>query len=242
MDVRYTFTATSADPSPLAEPGLAASLVKWGLDTSRLRMARVRFDEDVQPYQDRALLAQLLDVDAVREALAGASYSAADSAAGAQALRTSWVDLAPLRRLSEPGERVARSSGALVQCFEDSVDGYVVADQLRRLLLLRPEDELDHAELAALYSQAERDELLFHLLRLVALGGPVNQYEDRLQPYRTAVRSLYRALVSVVKDDRDCIRVVSRAYRLAGAAPGAFAFVCIDAFQRTAAVLAARVA
>jgi hypothetical protein len=70
--------------------------------------------------------------------------------------------------------------------------GVTVADELRNLVL--NEDESEHA---GFFSEADKNEFLYHVLWRVLAGGAVNQYEDDFEPYRSAVREMYKSFVAV---------------------------------------------
>ena len=64
---------------------------------------------------------------------------------------------------------VVRESGSIKKCFDEVCGDFIISDELRKLLLL---EDSDHYYV---YSDEERDELLFRILKHLALGGPVNQ-------------------------------------------------------------------
>ena len=68
-----------------------------------------------------------------------------------------------------------------------------IVDKLRECLLI------EESENYCIFNEAQRRELLFKLLTLLAVGGSFNQYEDTIQPYLDATKQLYKSLVSVRK-------------------------------------------
>lgn len=74
---------------------------------------------------------------------------------------------------------------------------------------------MEESENYSIYSEAERNELLFAIFQLLVLGGSLNQYEDYLGPYRDSTRELYKMLVSVRKDaSNDQMFIDTFAYEL----------------------------
>ena len=65
--------------------------------------------------------------------------------------------------------QIVRESGSIRKCFDEVCDDFVVSDELRKLLLVEDSDNY------CLYNEEEREELLFKILKHLALGGPVNQ-------------------------------------------------------------------
>ena len=94
--------------------------------------------------------------------------------------------------LDSPG--LVRKSGHICGCFEDVFYGMYIGDELRKMFVC---DESEHL---GIFSETEMNEFIYNLLKLVCLGGPINQYEDTLQPYLEVVLQLYRNLISVVRD------------------------------------------
>lgn len=101
-----------------------------------------------------------------------------------------------LRAAPEPVLR--EGTWGLVRCFHDEVDGFPVQDMLRELIL---HDDSPNAEAL---SAEERSEFLWRLLCHVALGGAMNQFEDSLEPYRGAVKMVYKDLLSCAS--KTCVR------------------------------------
>ncbi|NWV00832.1 CF300 protein, partial [Upupa epops] len=104
---------------------------------------------------------------------------------------------------------VVRDSGDIVKCWDDSYEGILVSDELRKLLLLEDSDHYD------LFSQLEREEFLFCLFKHLCIGGSLCQFEDVVGPYLETTKALYKDLVSVQKDpETQDIRVVSTVFRV----------------------------
>ena len=103
----------------------------------------------------------------------------------------SHTSLDLLDRLRDAEELILRhDSWNVMKCFEPDVDGFPIHDKFRELLLA---EDSPNAELL---TSKERSEFLWRLLGHLALGGATNQFEDDLSEYRTALRTLYKDLVS----------------------------------------------
>ena len=80
--------------------------------------------------------------------------------------------------------------GDIVKCMDEYTDDHIiVSDELRKCLLM-PECETWDT-----FGAEERQEFLFHILRALALGGALCQYEDQLQPYLEVAKKMYKSLV-----------------------------------------------
>lgn len=94
-----------------------------------------------------------------------------------------------LRNASEP--IIRDGTWNIMKCFDDELEGYPIQDMLREFLL-RGHDSVN----AGTLSNNDLTEFLWRLFTHLALGGSMNQFEDDLAEYRTAVRTLYKDLVS----------------------------------------------
>uniref|UniRef100_A0A8C6XPQ2 Cilia- and flagella-associated protein 300 n=1 Tax=Naja naja TaxID=35670 RepID=A0A8C6XPQ2_NAJNA len=106
-------------------------------------------------------------------------------------------------------EGLVRENGAIVKCFDEYHDEILIADELRKVLLL---DDSDHYDL---FSHLDREEFLFCIFKHLCLGGAFCQYEDDLSPYLETTKSLYKDLVSVQKDpETKNINIVSTVFKV----------------------------
>lgn len=95
-------------------------------------------------------------------------------------------------RLLEPDNNIVRCDGkSIVQCQEEDIDGFMIDDNLRSLILNR------EGEFYSLFSESERKQFLWRIFCHLCLGGQWCQFEFVLQPYLDAAKLLYKELVSV---------------------------------------------
>lgn len=106
---------------------------------------------------------------------------------------------------------IMTKEGNLRRCMDEIYDGSTVSDQLKDLFV-NPDSSCALNDAFPL--DTKQQELLFHLMRVLVIGGALNQSDDRFAPYEELTRSLYRALISVKKNavDRSAIDVTSRAF------------------------------
>ncbi|XP_066478444.1 cilia- and flagella-associated protein 300 [Tiliqua scincoides] len=106
-------------------------------------------------------------------------------------------------------EGVVRENGHIVKCYDEYHNEILIADELRKVLLLEDSDHYD------LFSHLDREEFLFCLFKHLCLGGALCQYEDELGPYLEATKALYKDLVSVQKDpETKAINIVSTVFKV----------------------------
>jgi cilia- and flagella-associated protein 300 len=126
-------------------------------------------------------------------------------------LKTSVAHLGFFDKIKELDPPVVRDSENLpiCKCFDEMVDGILVSDELRKLLLM--EDSEHYPEL----SDEERKELILHVFKRLVVGGGTCQYEDDMAPYLNTTKLIYKDLVSVAKNpSTKKVEVTSFAYDL----------------------------
>merc|ERR1712216_850515 len=84
-------------------------------------------------------------------------------------------------------------AGDIAKCLDVQVGDVLVGDRLRKLLLDESCDEW------TVYSETEREELIFRVLKHLAVGGGMNQWDESIDPYLALTKSLYKDLVTVSK-------------------------------------------
>ncbi len=78
--------------------------------------------------------------------------------------------------------------------YEDEFNGVTVADELREMLV---NEDSEHAYV---YSDDEKQEFLFQLFRMVAVGGTMMQYEDLAEPYFETAKGIYKDFLTVFRN------------------------------------------
>ena len=238
----FTFRPLGPLPS-LQAPRACELLTKWDL-IQNIRSQAFRFDQPFSPPMLHAFLGDLLNSPAVQEVLpvctGRGSWGSPGKVSGihAERLRTTELRLYLFDRLADAG--VTRTVGEeqhVCKCLDVQCGEILASDRLRLLLLDEGSEEWE------LYTEAERRELLFHLLRRLAIGGGMNQYEDTLEPYKDMCKAVYRDLLAVQKDNAGRLQVRSLALQVTRATTTAaplwprdgdnnFLYVSIDPLQR----------
>jgi len=238
----YTFTALDKGFESLKTREAADWLKKWNLDEF-LKAKVFRFD---QAFSVESVDAFLLDLFAspVVQAEApvclgpgghwGVLGELKPGAVKHQRLPTTVLRLDFFDRLREAGIVL---EGDIAKCLDDQCGEVLVSDRLRKLLLDEEDEGWD------LFSETERSELIFHVMKRLAIGGGMNQYEDKIEPYLTMTRSLYKDLVSVQKTKSGTLAVGSLTYAISDVAgssanlfprpsPHNFCYVTVDPLAR----------
>jgi len=236
-----TFTFHPLQPlASLQKKEACESLKKWNLDIT-MQSHAFRYDQNFTPQQLQAFLVDFFNDGEVQKAVpvctGRGSWGSMGKVTSVQAERlcTTVLRLDFFDRLEDAG--VARKEGDISKCFDVQIGDVLASDKLRVMLLDESSEEWDT------YSASERSELLFHLLRRLAVGGGLNQYEDSMVPYLDMCKGLYKDLVAVHKDGAGELRVRSLAFEVSGATGGAaplfpresannFCYVTIDPVQR----------
>lgn len=86
--------------------------------------------------------------------------------------------------------------GHIMSCMLEDFNGFTIYDKLRESLL---NDESEHKDL---FSQSDQNEFLFHLFRVVCVGGSMCQGEQKFEEYKNAIKVLYKELLTVHKSSQ----------------------------------------
>ncbi|CAM9460858.1 unnamed protein product [Scytosiphon promiscuus] len=178
------------DSSCFLEKGMKDSLRQWGLEDT-LTLTQARFCPAFMPHEETTFVRQFLAFAAERASSQRVIAASVESVQW-EALKCTAVSMDFFDCLVEKG--IVSQSGNIRGCFPDVFDGVTVSDRLRELLV-NPDSEN-----ADVFSSDQQEELLFHIFRALSVGGGVCQPHDSLEPYTTAVKALYKDLVSVQKN------------------------------------------
>jgi hypothetical protein len=127
-------------------------------------------------------------------------------------------------KLNDIGVVSDSNSGYIRGCYDEEIDGIVVQDKLRRMCAKDNEGTVEEDE--AVLSEKDRNEFIFHLLKLVSIGGAKCQSEDRIHTLKNAIKTMYKELVQVRKDASGNVGIHSSVYeiRMQGKIPTIFPF------------------
>uniref|UniRef100_A0A7S3WDQ7 Cilia- and flagella-associated protein 300 n=2 Tax=Emiliania huxleyi TaxID=2903 RepID=A0A7S3WDQ7_EMIHU len=218
----WTFEELPGGLSSLADKNTARLLEKWDL-AANSQAARFRYSAPFEAGELDAFVTAFFNSNTVQAAAPVRAGTRRSSAAWVQLGR---VDAVECERLSTTvvrrdifdrlEERGIVRGGSIARCMDVPCGEMVIASDLLRLMLL---DE--GSEEWATYSDGERRELIFHLFRILAVGGGLNQWEDDIAPYIDMTTALYKVRL-VHKDARGSLAVrsvVLRVLSVEGSAP-----------------------
>eukprot|EP00605_Chrysophyceae_sp_TOSAG23-4_P000812 GSChrysophyteH1.ASY1.ANO1.902.1 assembled CDS len=104
------------------------------------------------------------------------------------------------------------TNGRIRGCFEEVFDGMSVQDKLRELLIN------EDSENASLFSDKDRNELLYALFKLLVVGGSMCQPDTDTTRYFDMTKGLYKDLLTVYKaPTTGNVTVSGKVYRVTGA-------------------------
>jgi hypothetical protein len=111
-------------------------------------------------------------------------------------------------------EGLVASNGYIRKCMNDRIDGIEIDNLLLDLFLN------EDSEYAATVTTAQKSEFIFHLLRLLFIGGAMHQRDEEIQNYLEMAKALYKELLTVHKktsgsDETMKIEVTSKVYEIA---------------------------
>ncbi|XP_044297473.1 cilia- and flagella-associated protein 300 [Varanus komodoensis] len=188
-------------------------LLKWSMD-GRITAQAFSFDQTLKDYQKDDFLMAFFNHPDVNSNLkllsASGQWTTLDTNVRKVEVKTllcTKVSMSFFDRLYCEG--VVRESGNIVKCLDEYHDGILIADELRKVLLLEDSDHYD------LFSHSDREEFLFCLFKHLCLGGALCQYEDELGPYLETTKALYKDLLSVQKNpETKEINIVSTVFKV----------------------------
>uniref|UniRef100_A0A8D9FB86 Cilia- and flagella-associated protein 300 n=1 Tax=Cacopsylla melanoneura TaxID=428564 RepID=A0A8D9FB86_9HEMI len=166
-------------------------LKKWGMD-GRIQSQSFAFNESVHPQDMNRFLQEFFTSPDVYPYLqSDPSHPIGQPLPNLTLTRVpcSLTNMLLLARLTNPANGIVMREYDLRQCLHTEVDGFLIADKLRKLLLDPDEEE------TPLFTDAERSEFLFCLFKHLCLGGQWCQYEDSVEPYLKATKLLYKDLI-----------------------------------------------
>ena len=113
----------------------------------------------------------------------------------------------------------------------------LVSDRLRQMLLDDSCEDYD------LFSEAERSELIFHVLKRLAVGGGMNQWDEHIEPYLKLTKDIYKDLVTVNRSAAGALQVSSLTFAVESvngasvslfprSTPHNFCYICVDPAAR----------
>jgi len=189
------------EPAPSAltafEPREAKDLLqKWNLDTYST-FKSFRFNRRLRADDVEQFLVDFFNDGCVRSAVKVAGLSGMTHILGKaksfewNRLKTTVTNMSFFDRLRDEG--LVTSSGAIRKCMEEEYDGVTAGDLVREMLVN------EDSENYYLYDDDERDELIFHIFKRLAIGGSMCQWEDKIQPYEKLAKGVYRNLLTVHK-------------------------------------------
>ncbi|NXP72699.1 CF300 protein, partial [Ramphastos sulfuratus] len=188
-------------------------LLKWCMHGGITAQA-FSFDQQFKPYQKDEFVMAFFNDQNVKSSLKLLSASGQWTTLGSKVTRVeatlvpcTQISMAFFDRLYSQG--VVRETGHIVECYDDYYDDILIADELRKVLLVEDSDHYD------LFSQLDRKEFLFCLFKHLCIGGTLCQFEDVVGPYLETTKALYKDLVSVQKNrETKEIHVVSTVFRV----------------------------
>ena len=176
------------------------NLHKWGL--LDMQFLKFKSDRALNKEEESSFMDAFFSSDALRLALPSRSHC---TNVDCKQLTTKHTTLALFRPL-ETAEIVSANSGRIAGRLEEDYGDILLVDRLRECLVC------EESEIFPIFTAADRSEFLFHILRVLVLGGEMNQYEEFIAAYFHTTKVLYRDLVSVRKNASNDLYVVSHIY------------------------------
>ena len=218
------FTFIPRGATFLDDGNVASNLAKWDVFASGLRMTRYRYNKhyhrlDAETFARdffadahvQSTFAVLDEKNATWTPIAG-RFSPASETDGvtAKAVPASLTSVDVLERLR--GTPAVREDGYINKQIDAEYHGIVASDVLRDRMLNEESEVIDEVG----WSDKDRDEFLVRLFTHLAIGGALNQYEDKVDSIVDTTRAMYKSLLSVRRGANDCVEITSGVFRVTG--------------------------
>eukprot|EP00038_Savillea_parva_P027623 m.60679 g.60679 ORF g.60679 m.60679 type:complete len:266 (+) comp7969_c0_seq1:184-981(+) len=212
-DPKFSFSYVDREFGPLTHKPTVELLKKWTMYDS-MRVTTFRFDQKFSPFELKDFLQDMFNSAEVLTHLqtlvtVRGHWSAVGGQPG-ECDGVTYKDVACTATSMEFFDRLyeceaLRKNGNIVGCIPEYLDdGFVINQELGKVILM---EDCDHYDI---FSDADRNELLFKIFQHLTLGGPLNQYEDEIGPYFDTTKSFYKGLISVAKNPKtDKVQVTS---------------------------------
>eukprot|EP01031_Cornospumella_fuschlensis_P025862 gene25862-31230_t len=122
-------------------------------------------------------------------------------------LSVAVMSMAFFDRLNEHG--IMGPGGRIKGCFDDTFDGVTVGDLLREMLVN------ENSENSCVFKESEKQELIYQLFRIFAIGGELCQPEIEVERYLTITKAVYKDIVTVFRDSKTkMVQVSGKAFKV----------------------------
>lgn len=171
---------------------LKQNLLKWGLiDSMRLKI--FRFNVGFSDLNSSVFLQDLISSDIFQANFPGIAVKAKKcTKIGYKKMKINMLNLNFLDTLEQEG--LIKKNGRIAPTFGDIIHSVEIVSLIRDAWLN------EDSEYYCVFDEEMRKELLIQLFNMIMIGGVLNQYDDMIDPYRDALKEIYKELVSVRKD------------------------------------------
>ena len=187
------------------------NLMQWGLDKKeRFNFYRFRyfggiFNETKEDYDN--LIRDFLLNKSVMATIGVNGNVLEPMKYNCKELSTKSMTMELFDRLKN--SNIVTDSGTIRGCFNETYDG-VSVDDLLRDLFVNPDSEN-----YTLYTDDEKNELIYQFMRIFVLGGEMCQPDTDIKRYLENTKNLYKAALTVYrKEDKDDIVVAGKVYEI----------------------------
>jgi len=104
---------------------------------------------------------------------------------------------------------IITDSGCIRGCVDELMDeNFNIQDKLREMLINPESTNSD------VFGPQQKSEFLYHLLKLVCVGGALCQTEETFTEWKIAIKSIYKDLLSIHIDSHKNVRVSSKVFHI----------------------------
>lgn len=115
------------------------------------------------------------------------------------AMECAWTHVPSLASLPSG---IVSSSGYIKKCMDEQHGDMIVSDLLREMLLN------EDSERADLYNDEEQNEFIFHIFKILVMGGSLCQPDDNINVYLDATKQIYKVGMTNQPEERPARQLV----------------------------------
>lgn len=175
------------------------SLFKWGLD-SNSTIQRFTFDQKLSLQDLNVFHSDLLKIIKPTLNIQNVQF---------ERLQVTATSLDFFNNLTSCRDIISQNKD-IKGCFDEYIDNLLISDELRKVLVNHDSKNYN------LFSSSHRSEFMFHIFKQLCIGGNVCQFEDSVDVYLEATRSLYKDLVSVLRNSDGSLKPISFVFKIHG--------------------------
>eukprot|EP00347_Sterkiella_histriomuscorum_P018293 403346062 len=179
---------------------------QWGLTEKNLKYAKFRFNQSFHLIGIDNFLKDLVNDSTVQKVFEPLKYVMSSTGVNYKKLNSEVINMSFFDFFYE--KDIATEDGYIKKELEEMYEGISLGDRMRKAMLWEESEYF-----MELQDPKIQNEFIYKLFQMISIGGSICQYEENVKDYLDIVKSLYKDLITVAKDqDTGEIRVYSHVF------------------------------